>query len=81
MEMQEQELKDLYIYDNLAVLKKIEILLNENNIQFLNRSFEDGAYDGLFTLAMGKGKLLVFEKDLEKAKELLKGEKILCGNL
>lgn len=75
--MKNENLKELFIYNDLAVLKKIEMLLETNEIQFLIRSYEDAAYDGLFTLAKGKGKILVFEKDLKKAEDILSMEKIL----
>lgn len=73
----EEDLKELILYENLVVLKKIELVLENNNIRFMVRSFEDSAYNGLFTLSKGKGKLFVFEKDYKKACEVLKKEKIL----
>lgn len=73
----EEDLKELILYENLVVLKKIELVLENNNIRFMVRSFEDSAYNGLFTLSKGKGKLFVFEKDHKKACEVLKKEKIL----
>lgn len=76
--MKEKKLKKFYTYSDLAVLKKIEILLKNNDIQFMIRSFEDSAYDGLFTLAKGKGEILLFENDYNKAVNILKKEKILC---
>ena len=74
----EEDLKELYLYDDLAVQKKIELILENNNIQFMVQSFEDTAYNGLFTLSKGKGKIFVFEKEYEKATKLLREEKILC---
>ena len=75
--MNNEELKELYIYEDIVILKKIELLLKEHKIQFMVRSFEDSAYDGLFTMSMGKGKLFVFEKDHDSAVQLLRKENIL----
>lgn len=77
-EMKDEELKELYTYNDLVTLKIIELILKNNNIRYMVRSFDDHAYDGLFTLSMGKGKIFVFEKDHKQATQLLKDEKILC---
>lgn len=75
--MPDDDLKELYTYTDLAVLKRIELLLKEHNIQYLNRSYEDMAYDGLFTLTNGKGKLFVFKKDYNQALAILKSIELL----
>ncbi|MBU1078716.1 MAG: hypothetical protein KKH98_15560 [Spirochaetes bacterium] len=75
--MKDEKLKELFIYTDLVVLKKIEMILSEKQIRFMVRSYEDAAYDGLFTLAKGKGKILVFEKDHSMAESLLIEENIL----
>ncbi len=76
--MKEEDLKELITYDDIAVLNRIELLLKESGIKFMKRSFEDTAMDGLFTMALGKGKIFVYKKDYEAARNILKGEKILC---
>lgn len=76
--MKDEELKELYTYNDLATLKIIELILKNNNIRYMLRSFEDAAYNGLFTTFMGKGKIFVFEKDYKQAIQLLKDKKILC---
>ncbi len=70
-------LKKLIKYNNIVELKKIEVTLQNNDIKFLNRSFEDTAYDGLYTQYYGLGEIFVYEEDLEKARNLLKKEGIL----
>jgi len=67
-----EELVELITYHNYAEYGKIELALKENGIKFLNRSFEDSAYDGIYTLSYGLGKIYVFKNDLEKAKKILK---------
>lgn len=75
--MKNDELKCLLVYDNLPVLQQVEFLLKNNKIQFIVQSFEDSAYDGLYTLSQGKGRIMIFSGDLDKAKVLLKKERIL----
>jgi hypothetical protein len=75
--MNKSELAELFIYNDAATLKKAEILLQENNIRFMVRSFEDSAYNGLFTMSLGKGKIFVFKKDLNRAGKILKKENII----
>jgi len=74
--MKDDELKELYLYEDLAVLKKIELILKNNKIPYMVRSFEDTAYNGLFTLSRGKGKIFIFEKDYKQAQKVLKDNKI-----
>lgn len=71
------ELQELYRYSNLAELKKIELLLKAHSIQYLIQSYEDAAYDGIYTLSRGLGRIMIFKKDLPAALDLLKHEEIL----
>jgi len=70
--MKNDELVELVTYNNEVEYGKIESLLNENNIKFMNRSFHDTALDGIYTYAHGLGKIFVYKNDIEKAKEILK---------
>ena len=45
--------------------------LNEAGIKYVIRSFEDHAYDGLFTLSRGHSQALVLEDESVKAKEIV----------
>lgn len=72
MMVEDDELVELCIYHTYPEYNKIELVLNQYNIKFINRSFEDSAYDGIYTYAYGLGKIFVFKSDFEKAKELIK---------
>ena len=56
-ETDEQEFIDIAILDNIIEAQLVESILNEQNIPHLIRSFHDTAYDGLFQVQMGWGKL------------------------
>ncbi len=56
-ETDEQELIDIAILDNIIEAQLVESILNEQNIPHFIRSFHDTAYDGLFQVQMGWGKL------------------------
>ena len=75
--MLNDELKELIKYENIPQMKKVELILSNNNIAYWNRSFEDTAYNGIYTIHYGLGKIFVFKKDYEKAKKLLKDEGII----
>jgi len=53
----EQEFIDIAILDNIIEAQLVESILNEHNIPHFMRSFHDTAYDGLFQVQMGWGKL------------------------
>ncbi len=72
MKEKEDELVELITYHNYIEYGKIETALKRSKIKFLNRSFEDSAYNGIYTFAYGLGKIYVFKKDFEKAKNILK---------
>lgn len=69
---EDDKLVELITYHNYAEYGRIEVVLKENGIKFLNRSFEDSAYNGIYTLSYGLGKIYVFKKDLKKAENILK---------
>ena len=56
-ETNEQEFIDIAILDNIVEAQLVESILNEQNIPHFIRSFHDTAYDGLFQVQMGWGKL------------------------
>jgi len=56
-ETNEQEFIDIAILDNIIEAQLVESILNEQNIPHFIRSFHDTAYDGLFQVQMGWGKL------------------------
>jgi len=56
-EINEQKFIDIAILDNIIEAQLVESILNEQNIPHFIRSFHDTAYDGLFQVQMGWGKL------------------------
>jgi len=56
-ETDEQEFIDIAILDNIIEAQLVESILNEQNIPHFIRSFHDTAYNGLFQVQMGWGKL------------------------
>jgi hypothetical protein len=48
---------DIAVLDNIIEAQLIESILSEQNIPHLIHSFHDTAYDGLFQVQMGWGKL------------------------
>ncbi|MBW2574585.1 MAG: hypothetical protein JRC88_03700 [Deltaproteobacteria bacterium] len=56
-EINDQEFIDIAVLDNIIEAQLIKSILNEQNIPHLIRSFHDTAYDGLFQVQMGWGKL------------------------
>jgi len=65
------ETVSIYIFQNIIEESIIRTALEEEGIEVLVRSFEDSAYDGIYTLQKGKGEIRVFEKDVEKAKKIV----------
>jgi hypothetical protein len=66
-EIHEQKFIDIAILDNIIEAQLIESILNEQNIPHLLHSFHDTAYDGLFQVQMGWGKLcapLSYKKEI-----------------
>ena len=45
--------------------------LKDARMKYVIRSFEDHAYDGLFTLSRGHSQVLVLESESEKAKRII----------
>ena len=45
--------------------------LDETGIRYVIQPFEDHAYDGLFTRALGHSRVSVLESDVEKAMEAI----------
>lgn len=61
----------VYTSQNIIEESRIKAALEEEGIEVLVRSFEDSAYNGIFTLQKGMGQIRVFEKDAEKAKKII----------
>ena len=55
-----------------ALLPLIEDAFAKENIEFRLRSKYDRAYDGLYIGQKGLGDIYVFEKDQERARQILK---------
>jgi hypothetical protein len=66
-----ESLVELWTYYSYPEYNKIELILKSENIKYLNRSFEDSAYNGIYTLKYGLGKIYVLKSDFRKAKEAL----------
>ncbi|MCD5401917.1 DUF2007 domain-containing protein [candidate division NPL-UPA2 bacterium] len=60
-----------YTFQNVVEESRIRTALEGEGIEVLVRSFEDSAYNGIFTLQKGNGQIRVFEKDAEKAKKII----------
>jgi hypothetical protein len=68
-EINDQEFIDITILDNIIEAQLVKSILNEQSIPHLIRSFHDTAYDGLFQVQMGWGKLcapLSYKQEITK---------------
>jgi len=66
-EIDEHKFIDIAILDNIIEAQLIESILNEQSIPHLLHSFHDTAYDGLFQVQKGWGKLcapLSYKKEI-----------------
>jgi len=54
----------------------IKALLEDEGIECIVRSYQDTAYNGIYTLLKGWGDILVREEDLERATKLLRERNI-----
>lgn len=62
----------LYRYGNEIERQKLKSLLEEKNIPFEDRCFEDWGYNGVFRPQMGMGEIIVGEYAYEKARLVIK---------
>jgi len=62
---------DIAILDNIIEAQLIESILSEQKIPHLIHSFHDTAYDGLFQVQMGWGKLCAPLSNKEEILEIL----------
>lgn len=46
--------------------------LDEVGIKYIVQEFEDHAYDGLFTRTLGHSRILVLQRDVEKALQVIR---------
>jgi len=67
-----ENLISIYTPDNIVELTRIKSILDEHNIPVMVQSFNDSAYDGIYTLQKGMAKIWVYEKDAQYAKEIIK---------
>jgi len=61
----------VYTFENIIEGSMLRAALEEEGIEVMVRSFEDSAYDGIYTLQKGKGEIRVLNKDAERAKEII----------
>ncbi len=71
-EIHEKKFIDIAILDNIIEAQLIESILNEQKIPHLIHSFHDTAYDGLFQVQMGWGKLCAPLSNKKEILEILK---------
>ncbi|MFO8082776.1 MAG: hypothetical protein R6U27_00495 [Desulfobacterales bacterium] len=67
----EKKFIDIAILDNIIEAQVIESILSEQNIPHLIHSFHDTAYDGLFQVQMGWGKVCAPLSNQEEILEIL----------
>ena len=65
------ETVSVYTFENIIEESRLRAALEEEGIEVMLRSFEDSAYDGIYTLQKGKGEIRVFSKDVEKSKKII----------
>jgi len=70
-EIHEKKFIDIAILDNIIEAQLIESILSEQKISHLIHSFHDTAYDGLFQVQMGWGKLCAPLSNKEEILEIL----------
>ncbi|MEA3328365.1 MAG: DUF2007 domain-containing protein [Candidatus Omnitrophota bacterium] len=70
--MRKRKLVSLYTFNNIIEGERLRNLLEEEKIQVMIRSLEDSAYDGIFRLQVGAGKIMIFEEDVERGREIIK---------
>ena len=70
--MRERKLVSLYTFNNIVEGERLRNLLEEEEIQVMIRSLEDSAYDGIFRPQIGAGKIMVFEEDIKRGREIIK---------
>ena len=61
----------VHTFQNVIEESRIRAVLEEEGIEIMVRSFEDSAYDGIYTLQKGMGQIRVFKKDAERAKKII----------
>lgn len=61
----------VYTFENIIEESRLRTALEEEGIEIMVRSFEDSAYDGIYTLQKGKGEIRVLRKDVEKAGKVI----------
>ena len=70
-EIHRKKFIDIAVLDNIIEAQLIESILSEQKIPHLIHSFHDTAYDGLFQVQMGWGKLRAPLSNKEEILEIL----------
>ncbi len=65
------ELVEVYTFSDIVEGQLLKKFLEENGIRAEIRSFYDSAYNGIYTLTKGAGRIVVNKKDEQKAKQLI----------
>ncbi len=65
------ELVEVYTFSDIVEGQFLKKFLEENGIRAEIRSFYDSAYNGIYTLTKGAGRIVVNKKDEQKAKQLI----------
>lgn len=66
------ELVEVYTFFDIVEGQFLKKFLEENAIRVEIRSFYDSAYNGIYTLTKGIGRIVVNKKDEQKAKQLIR---------
>jgi hypothetical protein len=67
------ELVEVYTFSDIVEGQFLKKFLEQNGIRAEIRSFYDSAYNGIYTLTKGAGRIMVNKKDEEKARKLIEG--------
>ncbi len=65
------ETVSIYTFQNVIEESRIRAALEAEGIEVMILSFEDSAYNGIYTLQKGRGQIRVLEKDVENAKKIV----------
>jgi len=65
------ELVEVYTFSDIVEGQLLKKFLEDNGVRAEIRSFYDSAYNGIYTLTKGAGRIVVNKKDEQKAKQLI----------
>jgi magnesium-transporting ATPase (P-type) len=69
--IRERKVVEIYIFSDQIEGQLIKQILESKGIKATIISFEDSAYNWIYKLTKGAGKVLVFKEDVKKAKEVI----------